>query len=71
MLFVLTITLWALCKLAYGNLRASNGFDIKLVNAIASAALVLLATYLALTALVKLRGERKSSLVPTSLESQV
>ena len=64
MLFVLTITLWALCKLAYGNLRASTGFDIKLVNAIASAALVLLATYLAVTALVKLRGERKSSLVP-------
>jgi carbon starvation protein len=66
MLFVLTITLWALCKLAYGNLRASAGFDIKLVNAIASAALVILATYLAITALVKLRGERKSSLVPES-----
>jgi carbon starvation protein len=64
MLFVLTITLWALCKLAYGNFRASSGFDIKLVNALASAALVLLATYLAVTALVKLRGERKSSLVP-------
>ena len=64
MLFVLTITLWALCKLAYGNLRAANGFDIKLVNALASAALVILATYLTITALVKLRGERKSSLVP-------
>ncbi|HEX8633558.1 MAG TPA: carbon starvation CstA family protein [Pyrinomonadaceae bacterium] len=64
MLFVLTITLWALLKLAYGNLRASNGFDIKLVNAIASAALVILATYLVITALFKLRGERRSSLVP-------
>lgn len=64
MLFVLTITLWALCKLAYGNFLAANGFDIKLVNALASTALVLLATYLAITALVKLRGERKSSLVP-------
>jgi carbon starvation protein len=64
MLFVLTITLWALCKLAYGNFRASAGFDIKLVNALASAALVILATYLTITALVKLRGERKSSLVP-------
>lgn len=67
MLFVLVITLWALCKLAYGNLRASNGFDIKLINALASAALVLLATYLTITALVKLRGERKSSLVPESV----
>jgi carbon starvation protein len=66
MLFVLTITLWALCKLVYGNLRATNGFDIKLINAIASAALVILATYLTITALVKLRGERKSSLVPES-----
>ncbi|MDX6272212.1 MAG: carbon starvation protein [Acidobacteriota bacterium] len=64
MLFVLTITLWALCKLVYGNLRASTGFDIKLINALASAALVILATYLAVTALLKLRGERKSSLVP-------
>jgi carbon starvation protein len=64
MLFVLTITLWALCKLAYGNFRAAHGFDIKLVNALASAALVILATYLTVTALVKLRGERKSSLVP-------
>jgi hypothetical protein len=45
-------------------MRASTGFDIKLVNAIASAALVILATYLTITALVKLRGERKSSLVP-------
>jgi hypothetical protein len=64
MLFVLVITLWALCKLAYGNFRASNGLDIKFVNASASAALVILATYLTITALVKLRGERKSSLVP-------
>jgi carbon starvation protein len=71
MLFVLVITLWALCKLAYGNFRVASGFDIKFVNAVASAALVVLATYLAVTALVKLRGERKSSLVPTSLESQV
>ncbi|MCA1555790.1 MAG: hypothetical protein LC747_03775, partial [Acidobacteria bacterium] len=64
MLFVLVITLWALSKLVYGNLLASSGFDIKLINAIASAALIILATYLTITALVKLRGERKSSLVP-------
>jgi carbon starvation protein len=64
MLFVLTITLWALVKLAYGNLRLSTGFDIKFINAVASAALVILAVYLTVIALVKLRGERKGSLVP-------
>jgi len=64
MLFVLTITLWALVKLAYGNLRVSTGFDIKFINAVASAALVILAVYLTVIALVKLRGERKGSLVP-------
>jgi carbon starvation protein len=64
MLFVLVITLWALSKLVYGNLLASSGFDIKLINAVASAALIILATYLTITALIKLRGERRSSLVP-------
>jgi carbon starvation protein len=58
MLFVLTITLWALINLVVGNWQAHQGFDIKLVNAIASAALVSLAIYLVVTALLKLRGER-------------
>ena len=58
MLFVLTITLWALVKMVIGNFSASQGFDIKFVNAIASSALILLAIYLVITALVKLRGER-------------
>jgi carbon starvation protein len=66
MLFVLTITLWALTKLVIVNVQLARGFDIKLVNAVASAALVVLAVYLAVSALVKLRGERKSSLVPES-----
>ena len=67
MLFVLTITLWALIKLVFANLRLSRGFDIERVNAIAAAALVVLAIYLAVIALVKVRGEgRKSSLVPAS-----
>ena len=68
MLFVLAITLWALVKLAVGNARAAAGFDVKLINAVSSAALVALALYLAVTALLKLRGERgKSSLVPESV----
>ncbi|CAN5201671.1 carbon starvation protein A [soil metagenome] len=67
MLFVLTITLWALVKLAVGNFRAASGFDIKLINAVSAAALVILALYLAVIALVKLRGERgrrSGALVP-------
>jgi carbon starvation protein len=64
MLFVLGITLWALVKIVIGNFRAATGFDIKLINAISAAALVTLAIYLVITALLKLRGERKGSLVP-------
>ncbi len=64
MLFVLSITLWALAKLVLVNLRASRGLDIELVNAIAAAALVALALYLVAAALLKLRGERRGSLRP-------
>jgi carbon starvation protein len=63
MLFVLGITLWALVKIVIGNFRAASGFDIKLINAVSAAALVTLAIYLVITALLKLRGERKGTLV--------
>lgn len=59
MLFVLAITLWALTALVIGNFRAANGLDIKSVNGAASLALILLAIYLVITAIVKLRGERR------------
>jgi carbon starvation protein len=65
MLFVLVITLWALVSLVIGNFRASNGFDVKLVNGIASLALILLAIYLVITAILKLRREKHL----TALES--
>ncbi|MBK8147409.1 MAG: carbon starvation protein A [Acidobacteria bacterium] len=58
MLFVLTITLWALGGLVVGNFRASTGLDIKLVNGMASLALISLAVYLVITALIKVRTER-------------
>ncbi len=58
MLFVLTITLWALTSLVIGNFRAANGFDVKFVNGIASLALISLAIYLIITAFLKLRNER-------------
>jgi len=59
MSFVLVITLWALSAMVVGNLRASKGLDFELINAVASAALVLLALYLAVTALLKLRADRR------------
>jgi carbon starvation protein len=57
MLFVLTITLWALTSLVIGNFKAANGFDVKFINGVASLALILLAIYLVITAFFKLRGE--------------
>lgn len=59
MIFVLVITFWALGLMVYGNFAATNGFDTKLVNGIASLALILLAIYLAVTALVKLKREKR------------
>ncbi len=60
MLFVLILTFYALARLVVSNLRASQGFDIEMVNALASAALILLALYLVLTAVVKLRREKRT-----------
>jgi carbon starvation protein len=55
MLFVLVITLWALTSLVIGNFRAANGFDVKFVNGIASLALISLAIYLVVAAIIKLK----------------
>lgn len=59
MIFVLAITFWALAMMVYGNFTASTGFDTKLVNGIASLALIVLAIYLAVTALIKLRRDKR------------
>ncbi len=64
MIFVLTVTLWALTKLSVTNFRTTQGLDIALINGFAAAALILLALYVAIIALLKLRTERKSLLVP-------
>lgn len=60
MLFVLTITLWALGKLVIGNFQTADGFDVKFINGAASLALILLAIYLVITAFLKLRGEKRT-----------
>jgi carbon starvation protein len=59
MLFVLTITLWALGKLFFANLAATRGLDVELINGIASGLLVLLALYFAVAALVKVVLEKR------------
>ena len=55
MLFVLTITLWALGAMVYSNFQTTNGFDIKLINGVLSIALIGLAIFLVVTGLLKLR----------------
>ncbi len=69
MIFVLVITLWALISLVIGNLRLTKiglgQLDIELVNAIAAAALVGLALYLAVLAIIRIRGERQQGSLTT------
>jgi hypothetical protein len=64
MLFVLTITLWALGKLAIANLESAQGFDVQLVNALAATALIALALFLAGSALVRVRADRRGTGAP-------
>lgn len=67
MLFVLTITMWSLSTLVIGNFRSAVGFDAAAINGVASLLMILLAIYLAVSALIKLRGERNSSLTPEAV----
>ena len=64
MVFVLIMTLWALIRLAMTNFGQMQGVDIRFVNGVAATALVSLALYLAVTALLKLRVERRRGLMP-------
>jgi len=61
MLFVLTITLWALGSIVIGNFRSSTGFDIKLINGVMSLALIALAIFLVVNGISKLRGRRETA----------
>lgn len=67
MIFVLTITLWALGKLTWLNLIATKGFDMELLNGVAALLLILLALYLAVAALVKLREEKREGVVAVGI----
>lgn len=61
MIFVLVVTLSALGRLTYANLRSANGSTIELVNGIAAAVLIALALYLAVSALVRVRREGRTA----------
>ena len=67
MAFVLIITLWALVQLTLANFRLSKGFDIAMMNAIASGSLILLALYLVLRAIVTVREGRPGRLEPVKV----
>ncbi len=60
MLFVLTITFWAIVKLLIANAKLAHGFDIAFMNAISAGALTILALFLVASALVRLREDRAS-----------
>ncbi len=58
MVFVLTITLVALVQLMRSNLMAARGFDMPLLNGVVSLALIVLALYLVVIAVIKMRGSK-------------
>jgi carbon starvation protein len=57
MIFVLTITLTSLFKLMVANFKTAEGLDVAMLNALAASALILLALFVAGTALLKVRQE--------------
>jgi carbon starvation protein len=64
MSFVLLVTLWSLISLIISNFRAARGLDLRMINGLTAAALVLLALFLVVAGLLKVRGERSASLTP-------
>jgi carbon starvation protein len=58
MMFVLTITLWALGRIALQSFESAKGVDVVMANAIAATLLIALALYLVASAIVKLRAPR-------------
>lgn len=65
LVFVLSITGWALTGLLITSARASHGFDTACVNAVASGALLLLAAFLVWTGVRRLREPVVSTAVHT------
>jgi carbon starvation protein len=62
MLFVLTMTLWAMVHLAVSSYRQSQGFDGPLANAVAATALAALAVFLLFSGVREVRARRAPAL---------
>jgi len=58
MLFVLVTTLYALVKLTIANFATATNDPVAMVNGVTSAALIVLALYLVMRAIARVRGER-------------
>jgi len=63
MLFVLVITLWSLIKLMVANASIARGVDVAFFNAVSALALTLLALFLVVSAIVKVRKAPAGALV--------
>jgi carbon starvation protein len=61
MIFVLTLTLWALVSVVISNLAATEGLDVALINALVAIALVLLALYMAGAAVLRVLADRRAA----------
>jgi carbon starvation protein len=59
MLFVLITTLYALVKLTIANFATATKDPVAMVNGVTSAALIVLALYLVMRAIARVRGERQ------------
>lgn len=66
-IFILIMTLWALGTLTLANFRSAQGMDMPFFNALASTAQILLAVYLTITALSKLRREPRGGVMVGAL----
>lgn len=55
MLFILSITLWALIEISWGNWQKVSGFGLPLINSLVALILISLAIFLVLSAVYKLR----------------
>jgi carbon starvation protein len=58
MIFVLVITLWALISISFASYQQASGFDSSMLNGIFSAALIVLALFVAGQFLMKLKAKR-------------
>lgn len=68
-IFILIMTLWALGALTLANFRSAQGLDMAFFNALAGTAQVLLAAYLTITALSKLRREPRGGVMVGALKT--